>query len=251
MNVSTIPRPTCSTEWNSRLHILILRYALQIAKRPKEAKINSGSNAAELQGDAIVNATPVQGYSRKLSGVILMNDKKNMWMHQVVSSIILCLMSVGVFAETKIAILDFELKDLTLSPGIPEEIRRTASIKPLLEEELEQAGYVIISIDPESQKTADSGVGYLFDHHELAADLGKQFDADYVLVGRLHKPSFLFAYLMGHLVRVSDAKLIGNYVSESKGPNQKLTIKAVESLAVKIDKTLDKRYSKPSKQMKR
>ena len=106
--------------------------------------------------------------------------------------------------------------------------------------------------DPKSQKSADSGVGYLFDHPEVAANLGKEFDADYVLVGRLHKPSFLFAYLMGHLIRVSDAKLIGNYISVAKGPNRKLTIKAVESLTVKIDKTLDNRYSPPpSKQKQR
>ena len=160
-------------------------------------------------------------------------------------------MSIGVFAETKIAILDFELKDLTMAPRIPAEINRTASIKPLLEAELEKANYVIISIDPKSQILADSGVGYLFDHNDVAANLGKQFGADYVLVGRLHKPSFLFAYLMGHLIRVSDAKLIGDYVTETKGPNQKLTVKAVESLAVKIDKTLDNLYSPPSVQMQR
>jgi len=189
---------------------------------------------------------------------ILVNDrgmpvkvKKYMWMHRVFSSIILCLLSIGVFAETKIAILDFELKDLSMDPRIPEEIRRTASIKPLLEAELKKADYVIISIDPKIQELANSGVGYLFDHNEVAANLGKQFGADYVLVGRLHKPSFLFVYLMGHLIRVSDAKLIGNYVAESKGSNQKLTVKAVESLAVKIDKTLDNRYSPPSKQMHR
>jgi len=166
----------------------------------------------------------------------------------ILSTLLLCLINFGVFAETKIAILDFELKDLTLAPRIPAEIKRTASIKPLLEAELKKADYVIIKIDLESQKSADGGIGYLFDHHDVAAKLGKQFGADYVLVGRLHKPSFLFAYLMGHLVRVSDEKLIGNYISEAKGPNKKLTIKTVESLAVKIDKTLDNRYSPPSKQ---
>ena len=156
-------------------------------------------------------------------------------------------MNIGVLAETRIAILDFELKDLTMMPGIPAEIIRTASIKPLLEAELHKAGYKIISIDHKNHKMADSGVGYLFDHHDVAANLGKQFNADYILVGRLHKPSFLFAYLMGHLIRVSDAKLIGNYISEAKGPNKKLTIKTVESLTVKIDRTLDNRYSPPSK----
>ena len=167
------------------------------------------------------------------------------------SIILLCLTNMVVYAETKIAILDFELKDLTLKPRIPVEIKRTSSIKPLLETELKKADYKIIKVSLSSQKQANSGVGYLFDHHDVAAKLGKQFGADYVLVGRLHKPSFLFAYLMGHLIRVSDAKLIGNYISEAKGPNQKLTIKTVESLAVKIDKTLDNKYTPPSKHMEK
>jgi hypothetical protein len=161
------------------------------------------------------------------------------------SLIILSLLSLNTYAETRIAILDFELKDLTLKPRIPAELKRTASIKPLLEAELEKANYVIINIEPDKQKHATSGVGYLFNHHDVAAKLGKESGADYILVGRLHKPSFLFAYLMGHLIRVSDAKLIGNYISEAKGPNIKLTIKTVESLAVKIDKTLDNKYTPP------
>ena len=172
------------------------------------------------------------------------------WSH-VLILFILAFMSFSLSAETKIAILEFELKDMTLAPRIPAEIKRTASIKPLLETELKKAGYTIIDIDIESQKHADSGVGYLFDHDDVAAKLAKQFGADYVLVGRLHKPSFLFSYLMGHLIRVSDAKLIGNYISEAKGPNIKLTIKTVESLTVKIDKTLDNQYSPPPPSKKR
>lgn len=148
-------------------------------------------------------------------------------------------------AETRIAVLDFELNDLTMKPRIPEEIARTASIKPLLERELQSAGYPIISVAAEKQQQASSGFGYLFDHDEVAAELGKNAGADYVLVGRLHKPSFLFAYLMGHLVRVKDGRLMGNYISESKGGDKKLTRKAVESLTVKIDADLDKRYAPP------
>ena len=148
-------------------------------------------------------------------------------------------------AETSIAILEFELKDLTLLPRVPAEIKRTASIKPLLERELKGAGYTIIDIDRNSQMNSNKGVGYLFDHNNAAAKLGKDFNADYILVGRLHKPSFLFAYLMGHLVRVSDSKLIGNYVSEAKGASDTLTEKTVESLTLKIDQTLDNIYSPP------
>lgn len=163
---------------------------------------------------------------------------------------IICLCLLMLFnrlsvAGSKIAVLDFELKDLTLAPGIPAEIKRTASIKPLLERELKKADYDIIAIDKQSQADADGGVGYLFDHHDVAAQLARRFGADYIIVGRLHKPSFLFAYLMAHLVRVKDGKLIGDYVSEAKGPNQKLTVKAVESLTVKIDRDLDGRYRPP------
>ena len=180
-----------------------------------------------------------------------MNIKKYRWMPHVLMSCMLCFISLSTVAETKIAILDFELKDLTMIPRTTAEIERTASIKPLLETELKKADYVIIDIPIMKQKNAAGGVGYLFDHDDIAANLAKQYGADYVLVGRLHKPSFLFAYLMGHLVRVKDAKLIGNYISEAKGPNKKLTVKTVESLTVKIDRTLDQRYSPPSKHLSR
>lgn len=178
-----------------------------------------------------------------------MSTKKNL-IYQIFSLVLLSLTNINVFAGSRIAILEFELKDLTLAPRIPSEIKRTASIKPLLEAELKSADYEIVNIDLKSQQLSNAGVGYLFDHHDVAAKLGKKFNADYVLVGRLHKPSFLFAYMMGHLVRVSDSKLIGNYISEAKGPNQKLTIKTVESLAVKIDKTLDNSYTPPVKETK-
>jgi hypothetical protein len=38
---------------------------------------------------------------------------------------------------------------------------------------------------------------------------------------------------------------MGKFISESKGPNSDLTIKAVESLTVKIDDILEHRYTPP------
>lgn len=158
---------------------------------------------------------------------------------------LLALFSCSVYAAPKVAILDFELKDLTLAPGIPAEIKRTASIKPLLEGELRSAGYQIIDIPLTAQRAANSGVGYLFDHADVASELGQRFGADYVLVGRLHKPSFLFAYLMANLVHVDDKHWMAKFITESKGPNAKLVVKAVESLADKIDGQLENRYTPP------
>lgn len=158
---------------------------------------------------------------------------------------LIALSITSVNAETSIAILDFELNDLTLAPRTPAELNRTASLKPLLEKELKNAGYRIISIDLAAQHKANSGFGYLFDHDDVAAELGGTAGADYVLVGRLHKPSFLFAYIMGHLIRTKDGQLIGNYISETKGGDEKLTLKGIESIASKIDKDLENRYTPP------
>jgi len=174
-----------------------------------------------------------------------MNSKKKSGLHKLCCAIFLCSFSVGIYAETSIAILDFELSDVTMAPRIPAEIERTASIKAMLEGELKRAGYNIISIDLDTQHEANGSFGYLFDHNDVAAELGKKVGADYVLVGRLHKPSFLFAYLMGHLVKTGSGGLIENYVVETKGGDKKLTLKAVETFASNMDKNLDNIYTPP------
>lgn len=160
-------------------------------------------------------------------------------------ALLIGLFSVSVQAAPRIAVLDFELKDLTLAPGIPAEIERTAAIKPLLESALRSAGYEIVQISPEAQQAANSGEGYLFDHADVAAELGKRAGSDFVVVGRLHKPSYLFAYLMANLVRVGDTHWMSRVITESKGPSLELIGKAVETLADKIDNQLEDRYSPP------
>ncbi len=165
--------------------------------------------------------------------------------YQVFLSIVFCLISTHLHAETKIAILDFELNDVTLAPRIPAEIERTASIKGMLEGELKKADYKIIAIDLSKQQQANAGFGYLFDHNDVAAALAKKSGADYVLVGRLHKPSFLFAYIIGHLVNAHNGTLLGNYTVETKGGDKKLTLKAVETFADNIDNDLDNKYTPP------
>ncbi len=163
-----------------------------------------------------------------------------MQMNQLTTLLIIllfCLLSSYAIAQPSIAVLDFELRDLTLKPGVPQEVERTASVKPMLEKELQKVGYAIVSIPIAAQIQATAGFGYLFDHHDIAAQLAQQYNADYVLVGRLHKPSFLFVYLMAHLIDVKQQRLIADYLSEVKGGEKKLTRKGVESLVVKINDT--------------
>ncbi len=144
-----------------------------------------------------------------------------------------------VVAQTRIAVLDFELRDLTLKPNTPEEVDRTESIRGMLEEVLVARGnYSTVNIDSSVQANANAATGYLFDHFDVAGELGKQHGADYILVGKVHKASFLFVYFMVHMVDTQTKQLVGNYISEVKGPQKKLTIKGVESLVEKIHRTL-------------
>jgi Protein of unknown function (DUF2380) len=155
--------------------------------------------------------------------------------------IALCgLLSFSAAADIKIAILEFELYDLTLDPRRPEELERTASIKSSLQKTLHRkGGYDLIEINPGAQEEANAGFGYLFDHHDAAARLGKDFGADWILVGRVHKASFLFVYFMAHLVNAHTQELVGDYIVEVKGPQRMLTIKGVERLAEKVDTTIE------------
>ena len=153
------------------------------------------------------------------------------------AALVLFAISLPVAADTKIAILDFEVKDLTLYPKVEEEQERAASIKPMLQEILNgKGGYIIVDIDSQTQEQADKGTGYLFDHHDVVAELGQQAGADLVLVGRVHKASFLFAYFLAHLVDVKSQKLVGDYVVEVKGSQKKFTTKGLEVLAEQIDR---------------
>lgn len=163
-----------------------------------------------------------------------------------------CLLLMGmqspVWPEESIAVLDFELNDLTLLSGGPEELERTASIGPLLEDALRNVTDVrIIRIDPEAAREADAAVGYLFEHGEVAARLGADHGADWILVGRLHKPSFLFAYLMARLVDTGTGKIAEDLLVEIKGQQDVVTRKGVERLARKIAHRLEAGASVPAR----
>ncbi|PUA17679.1 DUF2380 domain-containing protein [Glaciimonas sp. PCH181] len=145
--------------------------------------------------------------------------------------------------ELSIAILDFELNDLTLNltanPVNPEEVDRTASIKALLQKALEaKGGYKIIDIDLKTQEKANAAFGYLYDHNDVAAELGQSVGADWIVVGRIHKASFLFVYLKAQLINTKTKQLVEIYSVEIKGQQKKITPKGVNRLAQQISETL-------------
>ena len=144
-------------------------------------------------------------------------------------------------AAPRIAILNFELNDITSLPNTPQEQLRTASIRPLLEQALEQTGdFEIIPITPEDQLAANSSFGYLFRFNDLAAKLGKQYGADWIVVSQHSKPSFLFSYLMSQVINVKTKTLVARYDIELKGNHEKVTHRGVKLLAGKIWGVVDK-----------
>jgi hypothetical protein len=149
--------------------------------------------------------------------------------------VVYLVLSHPVNAAPRIAVLNFELRDITTLPNTPDELARTASMKPLLEQAISELGdYEIVQININEQNAATAGVGYLFNFDEIAAKLGRQSGADWVVVGRHSKGSFLYSYLMAHLINVKTESLAGNYSVELKGTHQKVTERGVNALAKKL-----------------
>lgn len=160
-------------------------------------------------------------------------------MRHILAALAALLISASALADTRIAVLDFELNDLTLEPRTPTELERTARVAPLLREALAaRKGYALVAVDPAAQEKADVSVGYLFDHPDAAAELGRRFNADWIAVGRLHKPSPLFSYLKVKLVEAKTGEIKGDYVVEIKGQFEQTASRGTAILAEQIDDTL-------------
>ena len=139
-----------------------------------------------------------------------------------------------VLATPKIAVLNFELDDMTQLPNTSAELARTSSFKPLLEQELQAMNYQIVQVDTQAQKQANAGVEYLFQHDDSSAELGQKYGADWIIVAKHRKPSFLYSHLLVHVIPVSTQQSLNQLLVELKGTDKKVTEKSIHFLAEKI-----------------
>ena len=161
-----------------------------------------------------------------------------MTIHKLLALLLFFLSSPGI-AATRIAVLDFELNDITALPNTTAELQRTGSMAPLLIDTLNQAGsYQAIAIPNGLQKSANGSFGYLFRFPNEAAKLGQQQHADWIVVSQHSKPSFLYSYLWVYLVNVKTKTPLIRYDIELKGNHEKVTQRAIQSLAKKIQATI-------------
>lgn len=143
-------------------------------------------------------------------------------------------------AAANIAVLEFELNDLTLNPDLTKETERTATLRPLLVEQLRDQFNISVVENPDSARIeAEKGHGYLFDRPEIAAEIAREAGVNWIVSGRLHKASYLFVYLKAQLINARTEQIAADFVVEIKGPQIKLTKKGVESLALQIFNALD------------
>ena len=143
-------------------------------------------------------------------------------------------------SQANVMVLDFELKDLTIYEDNLQELERTKKFKPLLEQALvDVAKRSIVNFEIADQLEADIGKGYLYDHHDLVAALGQENGAKWVVVGRVHKPSYLFSYLKVLLIDVSSARMVADLTVELKGQQDKFLKKSVKRLALQINEAIE------------
>jgi hypothetical protein len=180
------------------------------------------------------------------------NEVRDMFTsNPIVTSLVTVLLvasSTCTHAGTKIAVLDFELNDLSLRPGMPMELQRTHAVGPMLRDALlKDSDYQLVLVTPASQQRANAGAGYLAAHPDSAAELGREFGADWIIVGRLQKSNDLFAYLTVDLVNSRTKRCIGEFYTEIKGPirNAKLTERGVQHLARQLERAIAHSAERP------
>lgn len=144
-------------------------------------------------------------------------------------------------AEISIAILDFDLNDIT-GLRAPEEQRRTASLAPLLRDAMSQMnGYDLAAIEPDAQVRANAGVGYLFNQPEAAAALAEASGVKWVVAGMLQKSSYLFAYVTVRVSNVTTKQLIGEFNTRLEGPmtDDRITRRGMQRIAAQVDAAIE------------
>lgn len=156
--------------------------------------------------------------------------------------------NISVAKVTKIAVLNFELNDITSLPNTVDEIIRTASLKPLLENAIKKFGeYEIIQIKAKDYAYENISFGYLYKFHKIVASLGEKYGAEWVIVGQHSKPSFLFSYIMTNIINVKTKNLISNYAVELKGNHKIVTERGIKATAKKITNRIAAYYNKKFK----
>ena len=161
--------------------------------------------------------------------------------------LLVAILPVMAQATTKIAVLNLQLHDLTMPLTEPAKAKadhqQLEHNMSMIENQLRNhiaktPGYQLVKISAQQQQNADQGKDYLFDCASCAAQLGAKNGADDIIVGKLHRPSFLFSYIILRVFNVKQQRLVQEYRTEIKGKPTKSIPAAVHNLMLKLKKDL-------------
>lgn len=150
-------------------------------------------------------------------------------------------------AESKIAVPDFELLDLTMRLSDPAKVaeinakeqEKLRMIEATLRNELDKINrFSLVTTTSKQRNTADKSIGYLFDCTTCSVEFGRELGADYIIIGRHHKPTYLFSYIIVRIFDTANNRLVQEFRSEIKGAPNKAIPGAIYNLISKIDKKL-------------
>ena len=150
-----------------------------------------------------------------------------------------------VWADSNFAITDFEMLNLTLQLSDPQKVAKINAqdqknikiLNTLIREGIaDTEGFNMIQVSAKDRSEADKGIGYLFDCAKCSANLGREYNADYILIGRLHKPTYLFSYIIIRIFDVKTNRLLKEYRAEIKGEPSVTMPGAIENILVNIRK---------------
>ncbi len=140
----------------------------------------------------------------------------------------------------KVLVLDFGLRDETMLPKVPLEVKRNASLAPFLRARLSQIGIHVMPFvtSPELKVRLESG--YLLAHPNLLADLGKAQGADWVIVGSQFKFSFLISSLSVQLIDSTSGLIVARTENALRGSmdDERMTSRTINSLAEDVNNIL-------------
>ena len=152
----------------------------------------------------------------------------------------------------RVLILDFGLDDDTLLPNVPDELARTASIAPYVRTHLGKLGHRILPWAGDEEILALTVNGYYIAHPNAAAEIGRELGADWVIVGRQRKFSFLISWVRAYVIDVRTELVVARAESDLRGSmtDERITNRTALHLSKQIDELLvelaDRKFSKAS-----
>ena len=141
---------------------------------------------------------------------------------------------------TRILVLDFGLSDDTLLPNHPEELVRTASVAPYVRDHIRALGCRSPNWRSDADTLSDTATGYLSAHPGAVVEIAAGEQADWVVVGKLQKFSFMEAWLQTVIIDPRSGKLLARAESEIRAGmrDDRMTKRAAVSLAQQIAQTI-------------